>query len=87
MVTLTRGECFEIGLDLAYALTIHKSQGSEYDNCLITMSGNLERSATYTAVTRTKKLCIIVGTQQQFNEAIKRKPRHELILSGFRCAA
>lgn len=86
-LTLSRDECFEVGLDLGYALTIHKSQGSEYENCIICLSGNLERSAIYTAVTRTKKLCIVVGTQQQYNHAILSKPRYEQIRCGFRCAA
>lgn len=86
-ITLSRDECFEIGLDLGYALTIHKSQGSEYENCIISLSNNLERSAIYTAVTRTKKLCIVVGTQQQYNDAVISKPRYEQIRSGFRCVA
>jgi exodeoxyribonuclease V alpha subunit len=86
-IYLSRDECFEIGLDLGYALTIHKSQGSEYEICIISLSNNLERSAIYTAVTRTKKLCIIVGSQQQYNNAVLSKPRYEQIKSGFRCAA
>ncbi|MDW7644813.1 MAG: AAA family ATPase [Desulfuromonadales bacterium] len=86
-ILLSRDECFEVGLDLGYAITIHKSQGSEYESCIVCLSKNLERSAIYTAVTRTKKLCIIVGTQQQYNDAVRGEPRYEQIQCGFRCAA
>lgn len=52
-------------LDLAYATTIHKSQGSEYDIVIVTLmeadSIMLRRNLLYTAVTRAKKVCIIVG--------------------------
>ena len=81
---LTREDCWEIGLQLAYLITIHKSQGSEYDECAILMdSPYLERSAIYTALTRTKKLCIIIGSNEQYNNAIKRPPSCESIHSGF----
>src|SRR3546814_14787420 len=54
-------------LDLAYAMTIHKSQGSEYDVVVIPMTTShfmtLKRNLLYTAITRAKKLCIIVGTK------------------------
>lgn len=86
-VTLTQTSCWELGLDLAYALTIHKSQGSEYDSCIVCLSKAMERSALYTAITRTKGLCIIIGTQEQFDEAILRKPIYETLLCGFRVAA
>lgn len=53
-------------LELAYAMTIHKSQGSEFD-CVIlpildTPSKLLYRNLLYTAVTRAKKLLIVVGS-------------------------
>ena len=82
--SLSREDCWEIGLQLAYLITVHKSQGSEYDVCLILMdSPYLERSGIYTALTRTKKLCIIVGTNEQYNSAIRRRPSFETIRSGF----
>lgn len=81
---LTREDCWEIGLELAYLITIHKSQGSEYSECAILMdSPHLERSGIYTALTRAKKLCILIGTNEQYNNAIKRKPSYENIRSGF----
>ena len=81
---LSQEDCWEIGLQLAYLITIHKSQGSEYDNCAILMdSPYLERSGIYTALTRTKKLCILIGTNEQYNNAIKREPSYAKIRSGF----
>lgn len=84
VLTFTQTTCWEVGLDLAYAMTIHKSQGSEYDACIICLSDRMERSALYTAITRAKKLCIVVGTQQQFDQAILRQPSYEKINCGFR---
>lgn len=81
---LTTEDCFEIGLQLAYLITIHKSQGSEYDNAAILLDSQyLERSALYTALTRTKKLCILVGSNIQYNAAISRPASYESIRSGF----
>ena len=81
---LSQEDCYEVGLQLAYLITIHKSQGSEYDNCAILMdSPFLERSGIYTALTRTKKLCVLIGTNEQYNNAIKRAPSYESIRSGF----
>jgi exodeoxyribonuclease V alpha subunit len=65
---------FWTNLDLAYALTIHKSQGSEYDVVVIPMTTShymmLKRNLLYTAVTRAKKLCVIVGTKRALDRAI-----------------
>jgi exodeoxyribonuclease V alpha subunit len=61
-------------LDLAYAMTIHKSQGSEYDVVVIPMTTShymmLKRNLLYTAITRAKKLCVIVGTKKALARAI-----------------
>ena len=55
-------------LELAYAMTVHKSQGSEYRAVILTAwSGSrylLTRSVLYTAVTRAKELLIIVGNEE-----------------------
>jgi exodeoxyribonuclease V alpha subunit len=81
---LSQEACYEVGLQLAYLITIHKSQGSEYDNCAILMdSPFLERSGIYTALTRTKKLCVLIGTNEQYYMAIRRSPSYESIRSGF----
>lgn len=55
-------------LTLSYAITIHKSQGSEFDVIIIpVLSGPpmlLTRNLLYTAVTRAKKMVVIIGTKQ-----------------------
>ena len=55
-------------LELAYAMTVHKSQGSEYRAVILTAwSGSrylLTRSILYTAITRAKDLLIIVGNEE-----------------------
>jgi len=81
---LTREECWEVGLQLAYLITIHKSQGSEYDySAILIDSKMIERSALYTALTRSKKLCILIGSNYQYNKAINRPPTYESVRCGF----
>ena len=53
-------------LQLAYALSTHKSQGSQYRRVLVAcfrrdLNSILDRSLLYTAVTRTKEACVVVG--------------------------
>ena len=61
-------------LTLAYATTIHKSQGSEYPvvvmPLLMTHFVMLQRNLVYTGITRAKKICIIVGTTKALAYAI-----------------
>ncbi|TLD72144.1 ATP-dependent RecD-like DNA helicase [Phragmitibacter flavus] len=63
-------------LQLAYAITIHKSQGSEFPCIIIPWSMSqfimLERSLIYTALTRGRKLVIIVGEEKALNMAIQK---------------
>ncbi|MDP5020822.1 MAG: ATP-dependent RecD-like DNA helicase [Rickettsiaceae bacterium] len=62
-------------ITLAYATTIHKSQGSEYPAIIvpITMQSYLmlKRNLIYTAVTRGKKLVIVIGQKKALSMAIK----------------
>jgi exodeoxyribonuclease V alpha subunit len=55
-------------LEMAYAITIHKSQGSEFEAVVIPLEGTPDqlqyRNLLYTAVTRAKKLCILVGDNE-----------------------
>ena len=62
-------------LELAYAVTVHKSQGSEYDVVILTVLGGYDklyyRNLLYTAVTRAKKMLIIVGSKNRVEFMIK----------------
>ncbi len=64
-------------LKLAYAITIHKSQGSEFPVVLIPMSMShyimLQRNLIYTALTRAKKLAIFLGSPKAFALAARNK--------------
>ena len=63
-------------LSLAYCLTIHKTQGMEYDNALIPMSFSHyimhNTKLLYTAITRAKSMCFIVGEDEAFKSACKK---------------
>ena len=59
-------------LELAYAITIHKSQGSEYPAVVIPLLGGprmlMNRNLLYTAVTRARKCVTLVGNEMYFYE-------------------
>lgn len=69
------GELDEVSL--AYATSIHKSQGSEYPAVVIPLAMQhymlLERNLIYTAVTRGKKLVTIIGQPKALGMAVKNK--------------
>ena len=62
-------------LDLAYAITVHKAQGSEYDAVIIPVTTAhyvmLQRNLLYTALTRASKLVVLVGTQKAVSIAVR----------------
>lgn len=62
-------------IDLSYAITVHKSQGSEYPAVIIILKGvpyNLRmRTLLYTAITRAKKIAIIIGDASVFSDMVK----------------
>lgn len=66
-------ECFS-DVQLAYAMTIHKSQGSEYDDVVVVLPSSapnmLARNLLYTAVTRAKKHVTIVGCSGAIRSAV-----------------
>lgn len=61
-------------LELAYAITIHKSQGSEYPVVIIPIHSGppmlMSRNLLYTAVTRAKNLVVIVGLEETLNKMV-----------------
>ena len=62
-------------LELAYAITIHKSQGSEYPAVVIPLLGGpmmlMNRNLLYTAVTRARKCVTLVGNEVTFRQMIQ----------------
>lgn len=62
-------------LELAYAITVHKSQGSEFEAVIMPILGGFEklyyRNLLYTAVTRAKKLMILIGSQVKINQMVE----------------
>lgn len=81
---------FDSGIDLwitkeqldyfvhAYAITAHKSQGSEYQNVIVVHTMHeyymLERNLTYTAVTRAKEKVFLLGEAKAYSYAVKNNP-------------
>lgn len=63
-------------LSLAYAMTVHRSQGSESPCVILALHDShftlLERQLIYTAVTRAKELLVVVGSRRAFSIACKR---------------
>ena len=62
-------------LELAYAVTIHKSQGSEYPAVIIPLLSGprmlMNRNLLYTAVTRARKCVTVVGSEETFRDMIR----------------
>ena len=64
--------------ELAYAMTVHKSQGSEFANVMVVLPDDekhplLNRQIVYTGITRAKKRAVIVGTEKALTAALERK--------------
>lgn len=74
-VTYPRAEWYKI--TLAYAMSIHKSQGSEFSTVVVPMvssySRMLERNLLYTAITRAKQSLILIGEQSAFAQAVQKE--------------
>lgn len=78
-------------LELAYAITVHKSQGSEFEVVIMPILGGFEklfyRNLLYTAVTRAKKLLIIIGTEEVITKMVinnKRTNRYTCLTAMLR---
>lgn len=63
---------------LAYAMTIHKSQGSEYPIVVIPITDAnkimMQRNLIYTAITRAKQVCVLIGSKRMMRLGIARVP-------------
>ncbi|NSC21836.1 ATP-dependent RecD-like DNA helicase [Streptomyces albus subsp. chlorinus] len=92
-LTVLTDEDEEIGYDFdeldelshAYAVTIHRSQGSEYPAVVIPVTTGawmmLQRNLLYTAVTRAKRLVVLVGSRRALGQAVR------TVSAGRRCTA
>jgi exodeoxyribonuclease V alpha subunit len=77
-----RGEVVEVrpsrlgAVETVYAMTVHKSQGSQFDTAAILLpaptSPILTRELLYTAVTRAKQRLVLVGTEETVRAAVAR---------------
>ncbi|MDO4178634.1 MAG: ATP-dependent RecD-like DNA helicase [Phascolarctobacterium sp.] len=84
LVIFAQGETNDLAL--AYAMSVHKSQGSEYPIVILVMVNShyimLQRNLIYTAVTRAKERVIIVGMKTAVNRAVsndKSQKRYSLL--------
>ena len=81
IVSYNFAELYE--LVLAYGITIHKSQGSEYDAVIIPLFTQhftmLQKNLIYTAITRAKKVCFFVGQTKAIAIGIKNTKQKERI--------
>ncbi len=72
--------------DTAWAMTVHKSQGSEFDHTALVLppqfSPVLSRELVYTAITRARKQLTIYSDEQLFNRAIQSRTRRRSGLTG-----
>jgi len=91
-VTYEFGELDE--LDLAYAITIHKSQGSEFPVVVIPLAMQqyllLQRNLLYTGVTRGKRMVVLVGQKRALGTAVRNESirhRHGGLLSRLNARA
>ena len=79
LITYTKDDSDEIAL--AYAMTVHKSQGSEYDavvTCLVDEHGPMiRRNILYTALTRAKKRVVLCGSGSAIRKAVANNSTEE----------
>ena len=82
------GRCFSVhqlpNFEIAFALSVHKSQGSEFEKvicCLPTGSEEFAREALYTAITRAKRSIQLFGNRETLEKMMAAKSCRE---NGFR---
>ncbi|HVS01650.1 MAG TPA: ATP-dependent RecD-like DNA helicase [Thermoanaerobaculia bacterium] len=78
-------------LELAYACSIHKSQGSEYPCVVVLLHGQhhvmLQRNLLYTALTRGRRLVVLLGSRRAVAQAVRNhspRQRHSLLAERLR---
>jgi len=78
-------------LELAYAITIHKSQGSEFNTVIIpvheTILRSMDRNLLYTAITRAKKRVVLIGTESALDIGLRKQgniKRHSNLVARLR---
>lgn len=68
-------------IELAYAITIHKAQGSQNKVIIIVIDKNdeeyLNRNLLYTAITRAEERCIIIQQEDVFNQCVCKRPKEK----------
>tara|TARA_R110000822_G_scaffold113667_4_gene244897 strand:- start:87 stop:1256 length:1170 start_codon:yes stop_codon:yes gene_type:complete len=68
----------------AYALTIHKAQGSQYRKVIVVCMKRdqimLSRPLLYTAITRAQKECVVVGDRWAFDKALGNMPKRQTVM-------
>ena len=71
------GEAMLDDLDLGYAITVHKAQGSQWPRVIVPLTGHrlLDRTMIYTAITRAQKQVLIVGDESAAKAAVESLPR------------
>ena len=64
-------------LELGYAITVHKAQGSQWPRVIVPLTGHrlLDRTLIYTAITRAQKQVLIVGDEAAAKAAVESPPR------------
>lgn len=87
LIEFEDGRCAEYSfkqldeLELAYAITIHKSQGSEYPAVILPLLSGpqmlFNRNLLYTAVTRARKCVTVVGSEKTFEEMIQNEKQQK----------
>jgi exodeoxyribonuclease V alpha subunit len=67
-------------LELGFAITVHKAQGSQWDRIIVPVTGHrlLDRTMIYTAITRAQKQVVIVGDEAAARAAVEGQPRVRL---------
>jgi exodeoxyribonuclease V alpha subunit len=72
-------------VDLAYAITVHKAQGSQFNRVIVpvTRSRLLDRTLIYTALTRGIEQVVFIGDRNAFDRAIIATPQSQERQVGF----